>query len=120
MISPYQTSYMKEFEHAAQVAVQNGAGSYVVVPTDYGWHIIYCTFSFMDVEEGASAFTFDQSQAEGGENELENSFSWNFFEQLKSANVDAKVSSLRSDVLATYAEDCSEKFEYVYRDLLSL
>lgn len=123
MISPYQTSYMKEFEHAAQLAVSLGAGSYVVVPTDYGWHIIYCTFSFADVkgEKGDGvAFTFDQSKAEGGAHESENSFSWLFFEQLKSQVVDAEVSRRQSDILAEYAEACSTKFEYVYRDLLNL
>ena len=119
MISPYQTSYMKEFEYAAQVAVRLGAGSYVVVPTDYGWHIIYCTFSFADVktENGGDgvAFHFDQSKTT-----QEGTFSYLFFEQLKSNVVDAEITSRRSDILAEYAEACSEKFVYAYKDLLSL
>ncbi len=124
MISPYQTSYMKEFEYAAQLAVSLGAGSYVVVPTDYGWHIIYCTFSFADVstENGGDgvAFTFDREQAEGGANEVEDSFSYLYFEQLKSDVVDSEISRRQSAILEKYVDDSSEKHEGAYKDLLRL
>ncbi len=119
MISPYQTSYMKEFEYAAQLAVRLGAGSYVVVPTDYGWHIIYCTFSFADINEGDAAFTFNAEEAEG-DNEVENSFSYLYFEQLKSGIVDTQVSRRQNKILEEYVDDCSHKNEGVYKDLLRL
>lgn len=35
-VSPYKTDYMAEFEYAAQYAIRQGAGAYVVAPTDYG------------------------------------------------------------------------------------
>ena len=35
--------FVKEFADAARYAVEQGEGSYVVVGTDYGYHIVYCT-----------------------------------------------------------------------------
>ncbi|OAO12324.1 hypothetical protein AV274_6001, partial [Blastocystis sp. ATCC 50177/Nand II] len=40
------TSYVKEFEYAAQTALQEGAGAISIVATDYGWHVIYVTYVF--------------------------------------------------------------------------
>lgn len=41
------TSYVKEFEYAAQKAVtEGGIGTYYVVATDYGWHILYVSFVY--------------------------------------------------------------------------
>ena len=59
MISPYATDFVPEFEYAGQQVVKSGAGSYAVVPSDYGWHIIYCTFSYKDAAQaGKNAFDF--------------------------------------------------------------
>ncbi len=120
MISPYKTSYMKEFEYAAQLAVRLGAGGYTVVPTDYGWHIIYCTFSFVDVKDKDAAFDFDFAETKGGASEVENSFSYLYFEQLKSQVVDSVVSGRQSDILVEYSDDSATKHAEVYKDLLRL
>lgn len=51
-VSAYDTSYIPEFEYAAQAAVAEGAGTIYVCAGDYGWHIIYVTATF-DTAGGA-------------------------------------------------------------------
>ena len=120
MISPYKTSYMAEFEFAAQLAVKGGAGTYAVVPTDYGWHIIYCTFSFADIAADRSAFTFDYEQRKGGKNEVENSFSYTYFELLKTQAVSSAASNRSSDIINDFVKACSTIYESTYADLSGL
>ena len=40
-----KTKYVKEFAEASQKVVENGAGSYTIVATEFGYHIILCTYS---------------------------------------------------------------------------
>ncbi len=117
-VSPYKTSYMSEFEYAAQKVVKNGAGSYAVVPTDYGWHIIYCTFSFRDAKDAnTDAFKFtwrdDRKYEEG-------TFSYLYYESLKSTAVSSFTTNLQSDAIDTYIDDCSTVFEDRFADLKDL
>ncbi len=115
-VSPYKTSYMSEFEYAAQQVVKNGAGSYAVVPTDYGWHIIYCTFSFRDAavaEKNAFTFTWEDREKEG-------TFSYLYYESLKSTAVSTFSSNLQSDAIDRYIDDCSTIYEDRFADLKSL
>ncbi len=115
-VSPYKTSYMAEFEYAAQWAVAQGAGTYAVVPTDYGWHIIYCTFSFADVAaDQASPFTFDYDKR--GE---EDTFSYYYFEQLKATAVDTAATNRRTDAVNQYIEACSDVYSDRFSDLTGL
>ncbi len=116
MISPYTTTFMKEFEYAAQWAVAEGAGSYCVVPTDYGWHIIYCTFSFKDVAEGKSS-PFDFVYAD---REKEGTFSYNYFEALKSTAVDSYAANRRTAAINEYADSCATIYEDRFADLTNL
>ncbi len=117
-VSPYKTSYMSEFEYAAQQVVKNGAGSYAVVPTDYGWHIIYCTFSFRDAADaGKNAFEFTWAQDRKFE---EGTFSYLYYESLKSTAVSTFTSNRQSDAIDTYVDDCSTIFEDRFADLKDL
>ncbi len=113
-VSPFKTSYMSEFEYAAQLAVKNGAGTYVVVPTDYGWHIIYCTFSFADAKEG-NAFTFDFDQRD-----VEGTFSYNYYETLKATAVSQAASAMQTEMINTYVDACSTIYESRFADLMNL
>ncbi|MDE6373985.1 MAG: hypothetical protein K2L72_05740, partial [Clostridia bacterium] len=40
-VSAYDTSYIAEFEYAAQEALRMGAGAFKVCAGDYGWHLLY-------------------------------------------------------------------------------
>ena len=109
-VSPNSTDYMKEFEYAAQEAVRGGAGTIVVVPTDYGWHIIYCTFSFA----GNTPYTFDWSQIEE-----EGTFSNLYYEALKASNLTTYSTSRQTEIINSYDnDDCVTTYENRYSDLI--
>ncbi len=115
-ISPDKTSYMAEFEYAAQEVCKEGAGSFAVVPTDYGWHIIYCTFSFADVvgtDGGAFKFVPEDIETEG-------SFSNLYFETLKSTTVSTYATNRQTEAINTYVDACSTIYTAKFQDLLDL
>ena len=111
-----KTSYMAEFEYAAQLACRLGAGNYVVVPTDYGWHVIYCTFSFVSDGNGGvvDPYTFNWSDIE-----KEGTFSYYFYEALVADLVSDYASNMQSDAIDTYL-DCAVVYEDRYADLSGL
>lgn len=111
-----KTSYMAEFEYAAQLVCRLGAGNYVVVPTDYGWHIIYCTFSFVSDGEGGvvDPYTFDWNQIG-----TEGTFSYLFYEALVADLVSEYATNMQTYAIDTYL-DCSVVYEDRYADLLNL
>ena len=114
-VTANKTSFVSEFEYAAQWAVKNGAGSYCVVPSDYGWHIIYCTFSFADTPaDKDSPFTFDYSDIE-----TEGSFSYLYYEALKSNALTNYSTNRRSKIINAYL-DSSTVYEERYADLSGL
>lgn len=117
-VSPYTTSYMKEFEYAAQQAVAGGVGSYAVCPTDYGWHIIITTFVY-DFDEAAGGDVY------GGynhaEKDVEGTFSYLFYETVKSSVVNNYTTEVQNGVLKEYNTDvCVTKYQSRYQDLLDM
>lgn len=112
-VSPYKTSYMAEFEYAAQYAIKKGVGTYVVCPTDYGWHVIYVSFVYDKVGEVYN-FDWDQIDEEG-------SFSNLYYESLKSSNADTYTNLIQTQILGEYKKDeCVTLHKNRYKDLLSL
>ncbi len=110
VVSPSETTFVKEFEYAAQLAVRGGAGTIVVAPSDYGWHVIYCTFSY-----GNSApYTFDWNEIEA-----EGTFSNLYFEALKSSNLTTYASDRQKQLINKfYNDDCVTRYEKRYADLI--
>ena len=113
VVSPYKTDFVPEFEYAAQYAVQQGVGTIVVAPSDYGWHIIYCSFKF------------DDGDVYGGykhsEKDIEGTFSNLFYESLKSSASGSYTTAAQNDVLNRYNDDNAvTKHEKAYKDLLEL
>ena len=112
-VNPIKTSFVSEFEYAAQYAVSQGVGSYVVCLTDYGWHVIY------------TAFVYDGGDVYGGynvaEKEVEGSFSNMFYESLKATTATTYTNELQSEVLNQFNnDDCVTRFEKRYKDLLEI
>ncbi len=114
-ISPYSTNFMKEFEYAARKAVAGGVGSYNVVPTDYGWHIIYCSFAYG--EEGGKVYgAYDHSQKD-----IKGTFSNLFYESLKATAISNYTTEIQSDILNTYNVDENVTlYKGAYKDLLNM
>ena len=112
VVSPYKTSYVPEFEYAAQYAVKQGAGTYVVCPSDYGWHIIYVTYVF---EEGDVYAGYNHA-----ERETEGTFSYLFYEALKS-KVTSSTTIVQNGILSDYNNDtCVTLYKDAYKDLLEI
>ena len=106
------TDYVDEFEYAAQYVCRLGAGNYVVVATDYGWHIIYCTFSF--TEDNLTPFSYDDAQKD-----VEGTFSNLFYEALRTDIVDQYTNVQRTKAINAYTS-CATVYEDRYADLSGL
>ena len=106
------TDYVDEFEYAAQYVCRLGAGNYVVVATDYGWHIIYCTFSF--TEGNLTPFSYDDAQKD-----VEGTFSNLFYEALRTDIVDQYTNVQRTKAINAYTS-CATVYEDRYADLSGL
>lgn len=118
-VSPYKTSFVSEFEYAAQEAVKGGVGSIVVCATDYGWHIIYCSFVY-DAPEGENG-----GDVYGGykaaDKDVEGTFSNLFYESLKATSASNHASEVESSVLNKYNNDTSVTlYTSRYQDLLDM
>lgn len=114
-VSAYDTSYIKEFEYAAKQAIKHGAGSFAVCAGDYGWHLIYVTYTF-DVDGGNvySAPDWTNIQTEG-------TFEYNFYEWLKSSQLTNATNNRRTVLMQLYGGDKTVTlYENTYKDLLEL
>lgn len=117
-VSLYDTTgYIKEFEYAAHKALEGGAGTFTVCAGDYGWHIIYVTFTF-DVKGGAvyqPEWTEERIEQEGTFENL-------FYEWLKSNDIEDASSTRKSWIVTKYSiEDTTVvRYEDRYQNLLDL
>ena len=113
-VSPYGTKFVKEFEYAAQKAVEGGVGSYAVCATDYGWHILFASYVYSagDVYGG---YNHDEALNKEG------SFSNLFYESLKSSATTTYSTEIQNSVLNQYNnEDSVTLYKDNYQDLLDL
>ena len=116
-VSPQEgsTGFVKEFEWAAQEVVKAGVGSYAVCLTDYGWHILYCSF----VYNGGDVY--------GGynhaERETEGTFSNLYYETMKEAAFSSYATETQTRLIREYDNEttgCVERIEKNYKDLLEM
>jgi hypothetical protein len=106
-----KTDFVSEFEYAAQKAVLGGVGTYVVAPSDYGWHIIYCSF------------VYDNGEVYGGykdeEKAKEGTFSNLFYESMKSSAATNAATNMQNKVKNNYQQS-AVRHTAAYQDLLDL
>lgn len=116
VVSTGSTNYVGEFEYAAQYVCRQGAGNYVVVPSDYGWHVIYCTFSFVADEDGnvVAPYTFCWE-----DRETKGTFSYLFYEAL-CADLVSEYASIKQNNAIDMFGDCAIVYEKTYEDLTGL
>lgn len=113
VVSPFKTNYVPEFEYAAQWAVAQGAGTYVVCPSTYGWHIIYVTYAYTteDVYGGYNAV----------DAAVEGTFSNLYAEAMKEQySADYATDEQNRLVLEYDNETCVVRNQKTYQDLLDL
>lgn len=109
-----KTSFVDEFEFAAQYACEQGAGTYVIAPSNYGWHIIYCTFSFK--KDGGKIEPFAYNHAD---KDKEGTFSNLFYESVKAKVVESYSNQYQNKIIDAYS-DCKTVYEDRYADLTKL
>lgn len=111
-VSAYDTSYIKEFEYAAKLAVNGGAGSFAVCAGDYGWHLIYVTYTF----EAGETYTPDWDNID-----VEGTFENLFFEWVKSNDLSDVSTTRRTKIVSDFNKDSTVvKYQSRYQDLLDL
>jgi hypothetical protein len=125
-VAPDKTEFVSEFEYAAQQAVLGGVGSYVVVPSDFGWHIIYCSFAYnkkVSVGEGETATTEYDANVYGeyldGEKDKVGTFSNLFYESMKTKAATNAATNMQNKVLNNY-KNSATRHTAAYQDLLDL
>jgi len=112
VVAPTDTDYVKEFEFAAQEAIRGGAGTITVAPSDYGWHVMYCTFSY---DADGTPYNFDWNEIEE-----EGTFSNLYYEAMKSSQLTSYASAVQRDVISRYNTEesgCITLYEGRYSDL---
>jgi hypothetical protein len=115
-VSAYSTSYIKEFEYAAQTAIKSGAGSYAVCAGDYGWHLIYVTDTF-ETKGGETYEPQFTDERVGTEGTFENQF----YAWIKDSLLSNETTNKQTTILTLYSNDSTVTlYEDAYQDLLEL
>lgn len=118
------TDYVAEFEYAAQYLINGsgyGTGSYCVVATDYGWHLIYVTFTYDgglvyysdDNDDTNDGFVYTQRNEKG-------TFSYYFYQSMKSSVISSYTEEKQNDLLNALEEVSVTLYEDRYSDLTSI
>lgn len=119
-----KTSYIKEFEHAAHQAVNNGEGSFIVCSGDYGWHLIYVTYTFNIARDAEGNQLGGEVYASPDWSKVtkEGTFEYMFYEWIKNNDIKNISTGRQSEILNKYSlEDVTvEKYEKAYKNLLNL
>lgn len=115
-VGAYTTSWIKEFEYAAQYAIrEGGVGSFAVCAGDYGWHLIYVTYV---LESGTDGEIYD---VDWSRIDTEGTFEYNFYDMLKSSDLESAGTRHQSDLLENYYNDSSVVvYESRFSDLTSI
>lgn len=106
------TGYIKEFETAAHEAIERGAGSFNVCAGNYGWHLIYVTYTFSP--DGGEVYTPDWSNVK-----VEGTFENFFYEWVKNNDVKEISTTRRTDIMTQFNKDTTvTKIQANYQNLL--
>lgn len=118
-----KTSFVSEFEYAAQYVVRKGVGAYAVAPSDYGWHIIYCAYTYNDAYTDIDATTNRNGEVYSGFNKddikVEGTFSNLFYESLKAKTTTTKATDVQTQLLQDY-KSATTLYKSTYKDLLAI
>lgn len=110
------TDYVAEFEYAAQYLINGsgyGTGSYCVVATDYGWHLIYVTFTYDGGLVYENGFVYADRNEKG-------TFSYYFYQSMKSSVISSYTEEKQNDLLNALEEVSVTLYEDRYSDLTSI
>lgn len=116
------TGYIKEFETAAQMAIAEGAGAFTVCAGDYGWHLIYVTYTFGNRGENGSSEGGEEYAPDWKANvNVEGTFENLFFEWIKTTAINNISTTRETQLVNQFKTDSTvTKYESRYKDLLNL
>lgn len=105
-------SFVAEFADAARDVVSQGAGNYVVVGTDYGWHIVYCT-------EAISAGTAEELVE--ADMDVFGTFTYRFKTAIMDSVHDNILNEKQNEVFNQYRDNASmvKTYKNAYADLIA-
>ena len=116
-----KTNYVKEFADCAKQLVESGVGSYAIVATDFGYHILLCTkviepsvieYDFSDMDTAFAKFKEDLK--------VEGTNAYKFKEYQKDALISDNVSK-KTELLFNQTLEDATKVQYIkenYKDLI--
>ena len=112
-VSAYDTSYIKEFEYAAKKAISMGEGAFTVCAGDYGWHLIYVTYTF----DGGDVYSPDWTKVD-----VKGSFENLFLENMKGKDLKDVSTTHRSRLVSDFKKEnvSYKKYQKRYQNLLDL
>ncbi|MBR7099792.1 MAG: hypothetical protein IKC91_01390 [Clostridia bacterium] len=118
-LTRYKSDFVGEFEYASKLAVAQGVGTYTVCPSDYGWHIIYCTYTFDagEVYEGVDFASYLANK----DTLPENSFEYYFYEAIKDTLVSGYQTEITNKSVNRYNNSaCVKVYPERYSDYTAL
>jgi hypothetical protein len=113
---PNSSEFVAEFSRACEYVIGQGEGSFAVVATDYGWHIVYCTKTVQKTSDGEFVNEYTLNQDEFGvEDTFTQKFADEFLTTMQTKYYNQKKAELTtkfniSDYVKTYANK--------YKDLI--
>lgn len=114
LYSPVTDTYVAEFAAAAKQLVSEGVGSYTIVATEYGYHIMLCTYVVdNDVYTSADKDKFNADLT------AENTVAAAYKKVKTNAVTSDEISKIVNEKLNGYIENNVTKYEKTYSDLIT-
>ncbi len=108
-------TYVPEFAEAAKKAVNGGVGSYELVATEYGYHIILCT---KVINPTSTYIGRDEFIAQANDKSNTDSIPYLFKEYQKETLISDNVSKFTETFFKTNLESAVTYYTEIYEDLL--
>ncbi len=111
------TTYVKEFANAAKALVESGVGSYTIVATDYGYHVMLCT----KVINGHSDDEYNPETDEAKFKEdlkKDGTFANEYFTTKFDSICDSEVTKIANKLINGYKKEKVTKYRDTYSDLI--
>lgn len=108
-------TYVPEFAEAAKKAVKGGVGSYELVATRYGYHIILCT---KVINPTATYIDKDTFIAQANDKSKEDTIPYLFKEYQKESLIEDNVSKITDTFFKTSLDSAVTYYTEIYEDLL--
>lgn len=114
LYSPVTDTYVEEFAAAAKVLVNKGVGSYTIVATEYGYHIMLCTYVVDN-----DVYTADDRDKFNADLNGENTVAAAYKKVKTNAVTSDEISKIVNEKLNGYIENNVTKYEKTYSDLIT-